>query len=80
MLSKLTRAPGGLYARTQETVVLAASLPIKRIVLERRDGKLVVTEVEFDDSLPSPLLVPDLPSPDLEGSRRSPKGHGVGSK
>lgn len=62
---------------TQETVVLAAYQPIRRIVLERQDGRLVVVEVEFDDSLsPSPLLPPL--SPDV--ARESPGVSRKGSK
>jgi len=66
---------------TQETIVLAAYQPIKRIVLEKRHRNgvtfLEVVDIEFD--VESSSSSSSLPSPS-ENPRSSPEGHGVGSK
>lgn len=58
---------------------MAAFLPILRIVLERRDGKLVVTEVDFDTSLALPSQ--SSPTHQSDETRTESSGHkGLGSK
>lgn len=77
----MTWGPGGLYSAYWETIVLASDLhhrvealfdrAIRRVLLERIDGELTVTEVDFDgaeDSEPQRQAALSLPRVRKRGS------------
>jgi len=64
-------SPSKVFPRFNEVFATG----VKRVVLENIDGDLIVTEVEFDHSLPSSPSASSYPHPQV-----ARKSSGLGSK